>query len=306
MGKRQIMWWVLVALLLLAIIGFISIPNLLRSRLAANESALVARDRVPQNDDEQNRVQRRIALGTPMVAERKLIHNAELGLVVGNVRSAGTIKDTLEVSEKLSDVRDRIERLRIQIQLMTHDIEMSLVNIALMQEQDAQVFGIHWRPAYSAKIAIHESLAGMGDWVDWVAAVLIKLPLIALWALTVGGILWRYPLGALEDGTDNLASVRERNGSEERRQLSSDGIGGRFERLEWLLPLHRHRHRIPAAQTQCRNPAMHIAPDHFVDQSNQYARSARSNRMSQGNRAAVDVDAIHIQPKFADDSESLH
>jgi Domain of unknown function (DUF4349) len=251
--------------------------------LAANESALVARARVPQNDDEQNRIQRRIALGTPMVAGRKLIHNAELGLVVGNVRSvadeilrltelnhgevdkseivessggflsatllvrlpasglesaltkferlavrtermqtserdvtrefydneahlrnleaeerqylvimkrAGTIKDTLEVSEKLSDVRDRIERLRTQIQLMTHDIEMSLVNIALMQEQDAQVFGIHWRPAYSAKIAIHESLAGMGDWVDWVAAVLIKLPLIALWALTVGGILW--------------------------------------------------------------------------------------------------------------------
>ena len=43
---------------------------------------------------------------------------------------------------------------------------------------------------------------------------------------------WRYPLGALEDGTDNLASIRERNGSEERGQLSSDGIGGRFERLE--------------------------------------------------------------------------
>jgi len=31
------------------------------------------------------------------------------------------------------------------------------------------------------------------------------------------------------------------------------------------LPLHGHCHRIPSAEAQCRNPATHVAADHFVD-----------------------------------------
>jgi hypothetical protein len=106
------------------------------------------------------------------------------------MKQAHTVKDTLEVSEKLSDVRDRIERLQAQVQLLTHDIEMSVVTIALMQESDAQVFGMRWRPLYNAKIATRELVEGLGEWLDWVVAIFIKLPLIVLWAMTVGGILW--------------------------------------------------------------------------------------------------------------------
>ena len=106
------------------------------------------------------------------------------------MKQAHTVKDTLEVSEKLSDVRDRIERLQAQIQLMTHDIEMSVVTIALTQESEARVFGIRWRPLYNAKVAVRDLLEGLGDWVDSVVAILIKLPLIVLWTLTVGVILW--------------------------------------------------------------------------------------------------------------------
>jgi GAF domain-containing protein len=53
------------------------------------------------------------------------------------MKQAHTVKDTLEVSEKLSDVRDRIERLQTQVQFLTHDIEMSVVTIALTQESDS-------------------------------------------------------------------------------------------------------------------------------------------------------------------------
>jgi hypothetical protein len=106
------------------------------------------------------------------------------------MKQAHTVKDTLDVSEKLSDVRDRIERLQTQIQLMTHDIEMSVVTIALTQESEARVFGIRWRPLYNAKVAVHDLLEGLGDWLDSVVAILIKLPLIVLWTLTVGLILW--------------------------------------------------------------------------------------------------------------------
>jgi hypothetical protein len=106
------------------------------------------------------------------------------------MKQAHTVKDTLEVSEKVSDVRDRIERLQTQVQLLTHDIEMSVVTIALTQESDAQVIGMRWRPLYNVKIAIRELLVGLGEWLDWIVAIFNKLPLIILWAMTVAGILW--------------------------------------------------------------------------------------------------------------------
>jgi len=106
------------------------------------------------------------------------------------MKQARTVKDTLDVSEKLSDVRDRIERLQGQIQLMTRDIEMSVVTIALTQESAGRAVGIRWHPLHNAKIAVGELLDGLGDWMDSVIALVIKLPLILLWILTVGLILW--------------------------------------------------------------------------------------------------------------------
>jgi len=106
------------------------------------------------------------------------------------MKQAHTVSDTLEVSQKLSDVRDRIERLQAQIQVMTHDIELSAVSITLTQQSDTAVVGIQWRPLYNAKVAARELLVGLGEWTDWVIAVLIKLPLILLWALTVGALVW--------------------------------------------------------------------------------------------------------------------
>jgi hypothetical protein len=106
------------------------------------------------------------------------------------MKQAHSVTDILAVSEKLSDVRDRIERLQTQIQVMTHDIELSAVSVTLTQESDTRVLGIRWRPLFNAKIATHELLAGLGEWTDWVIAILIKLPLILLWVLTVGVMVW--------------------------------------------------------------------------------------------------------------------
>ncbi len=73
---------------------------------------------------------------------------------------------------------------------MTHDIEMSVVTIVLMQESDTSALGVRWRPLYDLKVAVHELLAGLGEWLDWVVAVVIKLPLIVVWIITVGTIIW--------------------------------------------------------------------------------------------------------------------
>ena len=105
------------------------------------------------------------------------------------MKQAHSVTDILAVSEKLSDVRDRIERLQTQIQVMNHDVEMSAVQINLTQESDARVFGIQWRPLSNAKAATHELLIGLGDWIDAMVTIVIKLPLILLWTATVAAFL---------------------------------------------------------------------------------------------------------------------
>jgi hypothetical protein len=105
------------------------------------------------------------------------------------LKQAHTVKDILEVSEKLSGVRDRIERLQTQIDVMARDITMSQVTIVVMQYYDESL-GSGWHPLNNAKIAGRELLVNLGDWIDWVVATLIKLPLIILWLVTVGAIVW--------------------------------------------------------------------------------------------------------------------
>src|SRR5260370_38106988 len=81
---------------------------------------------------------------------------------------------------------------------------------------------------------------------------------------------------------------------------------GKTTPLPNLLPLHRHSHRIPPTQAQRRNPAMHVPPNHFVNQSDKHTRSAGANRMPQSHRASVHIDAVHIEPQFSDHAQGLH
>jgi hypothetical protein len=101
------------------------------------------------------------------------------------LKRAITIKDTLDVTEKLADVRGRIEQLQGEMKFLTGQIDMSTLEISLRAEAAAAVAGIHWRPLRQAKIAVSEMLSGLADWVDSVVAFLINLPLIAVWFLSV-------------------------------------------------------------------------------------------------------------------------
>jgi uncharacterized protein DUF4349 len=101
------------------------------------------------------------------------------------LKRATTIKDTLDVTEKLSDVRGRIEQMQGEMKFLTAQIEMSSLEVSLRAEADAAVAGIHWRPLRQAKIAVSEMVSGLADWVDSVIAFFINLPLIAVWLLSV-------------------------------------------------------------------------------------------------------------------------
>lgn len=101
------------------------------------------------------------------------------------LKRAATIKDTLDVTEKLSDVRGRIEQMQAEMKFLTAQIDMSTVEISLHADADAAVAGIHWRPLRQAKVAVSEMVSGLTDWVDSVIAFFINLPLITVWFLSV-------------------------------------------------------------------------------------------------------------------------
>jgi hypothetical protein len=89
------------------------------------------------------------------------------------------------VTEKLSDVRGRIEQLQGEMKFLTAQIDMSSLEISLPANADAAVAGIHWKPLRQAKIAVGEMIAGLADWVDAVIAFLSNLPLVGVWLLSV-------------------------------------------------------------------------------------------------------------------------
>jgi len=101
------------------------------------------------------------------------------------LKRATTIKDTLDVTEKLSDVRGRIEQMQGEMKFLTAQIEMSSLEISLRAESEAAVGGIHWRPLRQAKIAAGEMISGLADWADSVIAFLINLPLIGVWLVSI-------------------------------------------------------------------------------------------------------------------------
>jgi len=113
---------------------------------------------------------------------------------LGILRKAATVKDTLEVSDKLNEVRGAIEERQAEFEALSKQVETVAINITLRAEADAQVFGLHWRPLYQLKIAAREGLDGLGEYAASMASFVFLLPTILLWLLTifaVAAIGWR-------------------------------------------------------------------------------------------------------------------
>ena len=113
---------------------------------------------------------------------------------LGILRKASTVKDTLEVSDKLNEVRGEIEEKQAEFEALSKQVETVAINITLRAEADAQVLGLHWRPLYQVKIAAREGLDGLGDYAASMAALVFYLPTILLWLFTIlagAAIGWR-------------------------------------------------------------------------------------------------------------------
>ena len=110
------------------------------------------------------------------------------------MKRANTVKDTLEVSEKLSNVRGQIEQQQAEFQALSKQVETVEINVSLHTEAQAQVFGLHWRPLYQLKFAMREGLNSLGNYVAAMASFAFLLPTILLWLMTIllgAAVGWR-------------------------------------------------------------------------------------------------------------------
>jgi hypothetical protein len=104
---------------------------------------------------------------------------------LGILRKAATVKDTLEVSDKLNEARGAIEERQAEFEALSKQVETVVINVTLRAEADAQVFGLNWRPLYQLKIAAREGLDGFAGYAASMATLVFYLPTILLWLLTV-------------------------------------------------------------------------------------------------------------------------
>jgi Domain of unknown function (DUF4349) len=110
------------------------------------------------------------------------------------LKQARTVKDTLAVSDKLSEVRGEIEQQQAEFDTLSKQVETVAIAVSLQAEAEAQVFGLQWRPLYQIKLALRDGLDGLGDYATTMTAIILYLPTIILWLATilVGAILgWK-------------------------------------------------------------------------------------------------------------------
>jgi len=113
---------------------------------------------------------------------------------LGILKRANTIKETLDVVAKLNEVRSEIEQQQAEFEALTKEVETVALAISLQADEEAQVFGLHWRPLYQLKHAATEGLDSVADYASTMATILFYLPAAVLWLATVVGaaaIGWR-------------------------------------------------------------------------------------------------------------------
>ncbi len=110
---------------------------------------------------------------------------AEEAQYLSILKHASTVSDTLEVSDKLNEVRGEIEQQQAEFDALSKQVETVAITVSLRAEAETQVFGLHWRPIYQLKQAAHDGLTGLGDYASAMATVIFYLPAAVLWLGTI-------------------------------------------------------------------------------------------------------------------------
>jgi hypothetical protein len=120
--------------------------------------------------------------------------HAQEAQYLGILKHAQTVKDTMEVSDKLNSVRGEIERQQAEFEALSRQVETVAITVSMHSEAEAQVFGLRWRPLYELKVAVMQGLQGLADYATAMFAVVFYLPAILLWLGTIlvgAAVVWK-------------------------------------------------------------------------------------------------------------------
>jgi Domain of unknown function (DUF4349) len=114
---------------------------------------------------------------------------AEEAQYLAILKRAAAVKDILEVSSKLAEVRVRIDESGADLRFLHHQVDMSLLTTNISAVAQAQVFGVNWRPLYDSKLSLRGALVGMAGYADTMVALFLNLPLVVIWGFTIVALL---------------------------------------------------------------------------------------------------------------------
>jgi Domain of unknown function (DUF4349) len=101
------------------------------------------------------------------------------------LKQARTVKDTLDTSEKLGEVRGQIEQQQAEFEALSKQIETAAITVSLRAEAEARVLGLNWRPLYQVKLAFRDGLEGLANYATTMTAFVFLLPTVVLWMVTI-------------------------------------------------------------------------------------------------------------------------
>jgi hypothetical protein len=119
---------------------------------------------------------------------------AEEAQYLSILKQAGTVKDMLIVTEKLSEVRGQIEQQQAEFNALSRQIETVALSVSLRTEPQAQTFGLNWRPGYQLEQALHDGLESVANYATAMIGILFYLPATVLWVGTIVAVMvvgWR-------------------------------------------------------------------------------------------------------------------
>jgi len=119
---------------------------------------------------------------------------AEEAQYLSILKQAGTMKDMLLVTEKLSEVRGQIEQQQAEFNALSRQIETVALSVSLRTEPQAQTFGLNWRPGYQLELALHDGLESVANYSTAMIGILFYLPATLLWVGTIVAVIvmgWR-------------------------------------------------------------------------------------------------------------------
>ncbi len=106
------------------------------------------------------------------------------------LKKAWTIEDILRVQERLDRTRGDIERLEGRITYMERQVSMSTIRVSLVSESEVAVLGVVWNPLTKVKQAAYNALESIISFVYFVINTVFVVPIVLVWAATIGGIAY--------------------------------------------------------------------------------------------------------------------